>query len=48
MGPLLKITCVESKVDVHILGFNECPIYTYDGASAKFSANAHETDNSAG
>ncbi len=27
--------------------FNKCPIYThYDGASAKFSTNSHETDNS--
>ncbi len=27
--------------------FNKCPIYTHDGASAKFSTNSHETDNSA-
>jgi hypothetical protein len=26
--------------------FNKCPIYTHDGASAKFSTNSHETDNS--
>ncbi len=26
--------------------FNECPIYTHDGASAKFSTNSHEMDNS--
>jgi hypothetical protein len=25
--------------------FNKCPIYTHDGASAKFSTNSHETDN---
>ncbi len=25
---------------------NKCPIYTQDGASAKFSTNLHETDNS--
>ncbi len=25
--------------------FNNCPIYTQDGASAKFSTNSHETDN---
>ncbi len=24
--------------------FNKCPIYTHDGASAKFSTNSHETD----
>ncbi len=28
--------------------FNRCPIYTHDGASAKFSTNSQETDNSAG
>jgi hypothetical protein len=27
--------------------FNKCPIDTHDGASAKFSTNSHETDNSA-
>ncbi len=27
--------------------FNKCPIYNHDGASAKFSTNSHETDNSA-
>ncbi len=26
--------------------FNKCPIYTQDGASAKFSTNSQETDNS--
>ncbi len=26
--------------------FNKCAIYTDDGASAKFSTNSHETDNS--
>ena len=26
--------------------FNKYPIYTHDGASAKFSTNSHETDNS--
>jgi hypothetical protein len=25
---------------------NKCPIYPDDGASAKFSTNSHETDNS--
>jgi hypothetical protein len=29
------------------LSFNKCPIYTLDSASAKFSTNSHETDNSA-
>jgi hypothetical protein len=27
--------------------FNICPIYTHDGASAKFSTNSQETDYSA-
>jgi hypothetical protein len=27
--------------------FNKCPIYTHDGASAKFSNNSQEMDNSA-
>ncbi len=27
---------------------NKCPIYTHDGASAKFSTNSHETDYSVG
>ncbi len=26
--------------------FNKCPIYTHDGASAKFSTNSQELDNS--
>ncbi len=26
--------------------FNKCPIYTHDGASAKFSTNSQETDSS--
>jgi hypothetical protein len=26
--------------------YNKCTIYTHDGASAKFSTNVHETDNS--
>ncbi len=28
--------------------FNKCPIYTHDGASAKFNTNSQETDNSVG
>jgi hypothetical protein len=28
--------------------FNKCPIYTHDGASAKFSTNSQEMDNSGG
>ncbi len=29
-------------------GFNKCPFYNHDGASAKFSTNSQETDISAG
>ncbi len=28
------------------LSFKKCPIYTHDGASAKFSTNLQETDYS--
>ncbi len=28
--------------------FKKCPIYTHDGASAKFSTKSHETDKSVG
>jgi hypothetical protein len=39
MGHLLKIKCEDSRVNVHILCSFKCPIYTHDGASAKFSTN---------
>ncbi len=44
-------TLVEAKMFTFSLDstnfiFNKCPIYTYDGASAKFSTNSHETDYS--
>jgi hypothetical protein len=45
-GHLLEIKSVDSKVNVHIFSFNKYPIYTHKGASAKFSTNSHETDNS--
>jgi hypothetical protein len=34
------------KGDCAHFSFNKGPIYTHDGASAKFSTNSHETDNS--
>jgi hypothetical protein len=42
-------TLVEDKMYTFTLEskhfiFNKCPIYTHDGASAKFSTNSHETD----
>jgi hypothetical protein len=47
----LNWTLVEAKMftftleSTHFI-FNKCPIYTHDGASAKFSTNSHETDYS--
>jgi hypothetical protein len=46
MEHLLKIKCVDSRVNVHNFSFNKSPIYTHDNASAKFSTNSHESDNS--
>jgi hypothetical protein len=36
------------KGECEIFCFNKCPIYTHGGASAKFSNNLHEMDNSEG
>jgi hypothetical protein len=46
-------TLVEDKVcrfngECAHFSFNQCPIYTHDGESAKFSTISHEADNSAG
>ncbi len=38
--------CKFTLESTHII-VNKCPIYTHDGASAKFSTNSHETDYSA-
>ncbi len=48
----VNVTHVEEKMRIfkgecEHFSFNECPIYTYDGASAKFSTNSQEMDNSA-
>ncbi len=45
-------TLVEDKMrgfkgECEHFSFNKCPIYTHDGASAKFSTNSQEMDNSA-
>jgi hypothetical protein len=45
----VKETLVEAKMRIFTLEsthfiFNKCPIYTHDGASAKFSTNSHGTD----
>ncbi len=37
--------CTFTLESTHFI-FNKCPIYTYDGASAKFSTNSQETDYS--
>ncbi len=34
------------KFECAQFSFNECSVYTHDGASAKFSTNTHETDQS--
>ncbi len=48
MGHLLKIKCVDSRVNVHILASKSILIYTHDVANAKFRTNSHETDYSGG
>jgi len=37
--------CTFNLESTHFI-FNKCPIYTHDGASAKFSTNSQETDYS--
>ncbi len=49
----VKGTQVEDKMrrfkgECAQFSFNRCPIYAHDGASAKFSTNLQETDNSVG
>ncbi len=45
-----KMRTVHSSVNVHNLAsVRPCgPVYTLDGASAKFNTNSHEMDNSIG
>ncbi len=40
-------TLESSHFECALFSFNKCPIYTHDGASAKFSTNSHETGYSA-
>ncbi len=45
---LLTLKCAQLHIHLqskHFI-FNKFPIYTYDGAGAKFSINKHETDYS--
>jgi hypothetical protein len=48
MGHFLKIKMRRFKRECAQFIFNKGPIYTHDGASAKFSTNSHKTDNSVG
>ncbi len=46
VGPLLKLKCAHSPLNLRNFIFIKCTIYTLDGASAKISTNSHETDYS--
>jgi hypothetical protein len=46
-GTLVEDKMCRFKGECSHFSFNKCPIYTHDGARAKFSTNSHETDNSA-
>jgi hypothetical protein len=43
----VKLKCAHSPLNLRILSLKRCPMYTYDGVSAKFSTKSHETDYSA-
>ncbi len=43
-GTLVEDKMRRFKGECAHLIFNKCPIYIHDGASAKFSTKAHETD----
>ncbi len=45
-GALAEDNMREFKCECAHFSFNNCPIYTHDGASYKFSTNSHVTDNS--
>ncbi len=47
-GTLVEDKMRRFKGECEHFSFNKCPIYTHDGASAKFSPNSQEMDNSAG
>jgi hypothetical protein len=46
-GTLVEDKMRRFKGECEHFRFNKCPIYTHDGASAKFSTNSQEKDNSA-
>ncbi len=45
-GTLVEDKMRRFKGECEHISFNKCPIYTHDGASAKFSPNSQEMDNS--
>jgi hypothetical protein len=45
-GTLVEDKMHRFKGECAHLRFNKCPIYTHDGATAKYRTNSHETDNS--
>jgi hypothetical protein len=47
-GTLVEDKMCRFKGERAHFSFSKCPIYTHDGASANFSTNSHETDNSVG
>ncbi len=47
-GALIEVKVRRFKGECAHFSLKKCPIYTHDGASAKFSPNSHETDYSEG
>ncbi len=45
-GTLVEDEMPRFKGEYARFRFNKCPIYTHDGASAKFSPNSRGADNS--
>jgi hypothetical protein len=45
-GTLVEDKMRKFKGECAHFSFSKCPIYTHDGASANFSTNSHERDNS--
>jgi hypothetical protein len=43
-GTLVEEKMLRFKGEYAHFSFYKCPIYTHDGASAKFGPNSHETD----
>jgi hypothetical protein len=43
-GTLVEAKMCTFTLESTLFIFNMCPIYTHDGASAKFSTNSQETD----